>query len=382
MSYPQQQLTAEQVKSQLQTNGDFLQLTRSHEFSMPACSFEVVCTSSMAKSTVSVLDTGIIVFEPLGHSASKNIVLSSAVHGNETAPIEICSELIKQLILGELHLEHRTLFLFGNPASININQRFVEENLNRLFSSEEFSSKDLSSKEFSSKEFSGGHSLDQGQGAGLINKERHRALLLEKTVQAFFLQGSGERFHYDLHTAIRGSKNDKFAVYPYRHNKPWVKEQLQFMLACGVNTILFSNSPTTTFSYFSANNFDAHAFTVELGKVKAFGENDMTNFAEVTSSLTALISGLPLTLGDYNKEDFSFFEIDQIINRQHENFTLHFADDVENFTDFAIGTIIAIDGEQEIKTRKQGEAIIFPNANVAIGQRALLTVIPVEINPE
>jgi len=362
MSYPQQHLTAEQVKSQLQANGDFLQLTRSHEFSIPACSFEVVCTSSMAKSTVSVLDTGIIVFEPLDHFSSKDIVLSSAVHGNETAPIEICSELIRQLILGELHLEHRTLFLFGNPAAINISQRFVEENLNRLFS--------------------GGHSLDQGQGTGLINKERHRALLLEKTVAAFFLQGAGERFHYDLHTAIRGSKNDKFAVYPYRDNKPWVKEQLQFMLVCGVNTILFSNSPTTTFSYFSSNNFDAHTFTVELGKVKAFGENDMENFADVKTSLTALISGQPLMLVDYNKEDFSFFEIDQIIDRQHENFALHFADDVENFTGFATGTIIAIDGEQEIKIRKQGEAIIFPNANVAIGQRALLTVIPVEINPE
>ncbi len=375
MSYPQQQLTAEQLKLQLQTTGDFLHLTRSHEFSMPACRFDIVCTSSMAKSTVSVLDTGIIIFEPLKATSSKDIVLSSAVHGNETAPIEICCELIKQLILGELHLEHRTLFLFGNPASINISQRFVEENLNRLFSS---------------KEFSGGHSLDslseKGQGAGLINKERHRALLLENTMRDFFEQGSllgkRERFHYDLHTAIRGSKNDKFAVYPFRHNKPWVKEQLQFMLACGVNTILFSNSPTTTFSYFSSNNFDAHAFTVELGKVKPFGENDMSNFAEVKASLTALVSGQPLALPAYNNDDFSFFEIDQIIDRQHESFTLNFADDVENFTDFPIGTVIATDGKQEITTKKQGEAIIFPNANVAIGQRALLTVIPVEVNPE
>lgn len=367
MSYPQEEFSAKQLQEQLLANGDFLHLTRCHEFFMPSFSFDVICASSLAKSKVSVLDTGIIVFEPLSHTSSKDIVLSSAVHGNETAPIEICSELIKQLILGELHLEQRTLFLFGNPASINIGKRFIEENLNRLFS--------------------GGHSIDQGQGVGLINKERHRALLLEQTVTEFFNQddtghGKRERFHYDLHTAIRGSKNDKFSVYPFRHNKPWVKEQLQFMLACGINTILFSNSPTTTFSYFSSNEFGAHAFTVELGKVKPFGENDMTNFAGVKSSLTALVSGQPLALIEYNKEDFSFFEIDQIIDRQHENFTLHFADDVENFTDFPIGTVIATDGDKEIKTQKQGEAIIFPNANVAIGQRALLTVIPVEVNPE
>lgn len=361
MEYPQANLSASQLKDQLKQTGDFLHLTRSHEYSMAPFSFEVASDSGLAKTKVSVLDTGIIIFEPVNHTSCKDIVLSSAVHGNETAPIEICNELIKQLILGELHLAHRTLFLFGNPPSINISKRFVEENLNRLFS--------------------GGHSQDQGQGEGLINKERHRALLLENTVTNFFNQGQGERFHYDLHTAIRGSKNDKFSVYPFRQNKPWVKEQLQFMLACGINTVLFSNAPTTTFSYFSSNNFGAHAFTVELGKVKPFGENDMENFTGVTTSLTSLISGQSLNLPEYNKAHFSFFEIDQVIDRHHENFSLNFDDAVENFTDFPIGTIIAIDGDNEIKTQKQGEAIIFPNANVAIGQRALLTVVPVEINP-
>ncbi len=362
MSYPQEQLSAQQLKEQLLSTGDFLHLTRSHEFFMPAFDFEVSNKNGVSKAKVSVLDTGIIIFEPIEQLLNKDIVLSCAVHGNETAPIEICAELIQQLILGKLHLEHRVLFIFGNPASINISKRFVVENLNRLFS--------------------GGHSQDQGQGSGLHNKERHRALLLEKTVESFFTQGSGERFHYDLHTAIRGSKNDKFAVYPFRHGKPWVKEQLQFMLACGVNTILFSNSPTTTFSYFSSNEFGAHAFTVELGKVKPFGENDMDNFADAKASLFALVSGAELALPEYHAEHFSFFEIDQVIDRHHEHFVLHFSDDVENFTDFPIGSVIATDGANKIKTQKAGEAIIFPNANVAIGQRALLTVVPVQIKPQ
>ncbi|PHR84681.1 MAG: succinylglutamate desuccinylase [Colwellia sp.] len=375
MAYRQTQLSALQLQAQLRKTGDFLHLTRSHEHFMAAFCFDVECTKSLAKTKVSVLDTGIIIFEPLQHTSSKDIVLSSAVHGNETAPIEICNTLIKQLILGELHLEHRTLFLFGNPPSINIGQRFVEENLNRLFSGAHSQDSLLGKKQ------------DKRQSEGLSNQERHRALLLENTVKDFYEKRdnkkcNSERFHYDLHTAIRGSKNDKFAVYPYRHNQPWVKKQLQFMLACGINTILFSTSPTTTFSYFSAHHFGAHAFTVELGKVKPFGENDMLNFTALKGSLIALISGQPLALIEYNKEDFSFFEIDQIINRHCDNFKFHFSDDVENFTDFAIGTVIATDGEQEIKTKKAGEAIIFPNANVAIGQRALLTVIPVEVNPE
>jgi succinylglutamate desuccinylase len=352
----------------LQTTGDFLTLTRANEWSLAGCfSFLVQHQASNTQTKVTVLDTGLITFEPSDlQSSTKDIVLSSAVHGNETAPIEICAELIKKLILGELACTERVLFIFGNPASINISERFVEENMNRLFS--------------------GGHSADQGNGAGLINKERHRALLLENTVRDFFEQGQTlatnverERCHYDLHTAIRGSKNDKFAVYPFRHGKPWKKSQLQFMHACGVSTILLSHSPTTTFSYFSSNEFNADAFTVELGKVMPFGENDMTKFVQVKETLTRLVSGQELQLTDFKESNFSIYEIYQTINREGENFSLNFSDDVENFTDFPKGTVLAIDNNKEIKTDTAGEAIIFPNANVAIGQRALLTVIPTTI---
>jgi succinylglutamate desuccinylase len=353
--------------STLQQSGDFLSMTRANEWSLPGgvFSFDVTHQASQTLSKVTVLDTGLIIFEPIDRASSQDIVLSSAVHGNETAPIEICSDIIGQLIRGELALAERVLFIFGNPASMNIAERFIEENLNRLFS--------------------GGHSQDQGQGAGLINKERHRALLLENTVRDFFAAGSQlgstmgtdrSRCHYDLHTAIRGSKCDKFAVYPFLHGAPRKKSQLQFLNACGVNTILLSHSPTTTFSYFSSHEFGADAFTVELGKVRPFGENDMSQFAQVRNTLTKLVSGQQLDLAPYKASDFNLYEISQVIDRQHEDFSLTFADDVENFTDFPKGHVLAIDGENEVKTQQDGEAIIFPNANVAIGQRAMLTVTP------
>jgi succinylglutamate desuccinylase len=354
-----------QLQSKLQKDGDFLSLSRENEWSIPqSFSFIVTHQATQQQSKVSVIDTGLIVFEPLDKNTTKDIVLSSAVHGNETAPIEICTDLIQQLILGKLFLAERVLFIFGNPASINISQRFVEENMNRLFS--------------------GGHSKDQGHGEGLINKERHRALLLENTVRSFFQAGSElsanrERSHYDLHTAIRGSKNDKFAVYPFRQGKAWKKEQLQFLYSCGINTILLSHSPTTTFSYFSSNEFGADAFTVELGKVKPFGENDMSQFQKLKDTLTAFISGKDLVLKPFNENDFSIFEIYQTINRYGEKFVLNFADDVDNFTDFPLGHVLATDDDVEIRVKKEGEAIIFPNADVAIGQRALLTVIPTTI---
>jgi len=353
------------LQTELQNTGDFLKLTRENEWSIPE-GFSFMVNTTNHRTQVSVLDTGIIIFEP-ECATDKDIVLSCAVHGNETAPIEICAELVQKLILGELEVSERVLFLFGNPASINISERFVEENMNRLFS--------------------GAHAKAASDTGVVDNKERQRAKLLEDSVKDFYLAADEStkspkrsRYHYDLHTAIRASKNDKFAVYPFRHGQPWKKEQLQFLKQCGISTILLSHSPTTTFSYYSSNEFGADAFTVELGKVRPFGENDMSKFAEVKQTLTQFICGEAIDMAEYNANDFDVFEIYQTINRTEQDFRLNFADDVANFTDFNEGYVLAFDGDKEIKAKQTGEAIVFPNASVAIGQRALLTVIPTVID--
>ena len=350
------------IQTELLSSGDFLKLTCNNEWSIPHA-FSFLVNTANHSTKVTVHDTGIISFEPKCNTTN-DIVLSCAVHGNETAPIEICAELVQQLILGKLEAKQRVLFLFGNPASININQRFVEENMNRLFS--------------------GAHANARNEKNTLENKERNRAKQLENSVRAFYFNNSDSlpkkaRCHYDLHTAIRGSKNDKFAVYPFRHGKPWKKEQLQFLKQCGITTVLLSHSPTTTFSYFSSNEFDADSFTVELGKVMPFGQNDMTKFTAVTETLVKLITDEYIHMSDYNKDDFEVFEIYQTINRTAESFTFNFADDADNFTDFPKDYVLAFDGDTEVKVKQAGEAIIFPNADVAIGQRALLTVIPTTI---
>ncbi|MBD1584505.1 succinylglutamate desuccinylase [Pseudoalteromonas sp. S16_S37] len=336
---------------ELKHTGDFLTLTRNNEFHLPPEQF------TLANGTVvDVLDTGVIQFMPSNYG-NKDIVLSSAVHGNETAPIEICDELIQAVIKEQLLLKHRVLFIFGNPKSINIGERFVEENLNRLFN--------------------GTHALSDVQ-----NEERKRAANLERYVREFFTSvGAGRyRCHYDLHTAIRGSKNEKFAVYPFLHGKPWKKSQLQFLLACGVNTVLMMRSEATTFSYFSSKQFAADSFTVELGQVKPFGENDMSRFAKTKETLTALISQNEIDFGDFNSSDYELFQVHRTINRTQQDFSFPFPDSAENFTGFAKGELLAVDGETRYLAEVDGEAIIFPNANVALGQRALLTVIPMEID--
>lgn len=42
--------------------------------------------------------------------------------------------MLTRLLSGELSARHRVLFLFGNPAAMNLGLREVEENMNRLFS--------------------------------------------------------------------------------------------------------------------------------------------------------------------------------------------------------------------------------------------------------
>ena len=340
----------------LKLKGNFLHLSRTQS-SLFTASFQFVIDKH---TQVNVYAEGIISFEPITVS-DKDIVLSCGVHGNETAPIEICDDLVKGILTGEIIAKQRVLFLFGNLPSMDIAQRFVEENMNRLFSGEH-------------------QNLVDGQQ---MNDERRRAKKLEDAVENFYLGVKSEqarsRFHYDLHTAIRASKNDKFAVYPYQNGKDWDKYQLQIMLACGVNTILLSGNPTTTFSYYSANNFNAHAFTVELGKVMPFGQNNMANFNELVSTLTKLICGVDLMLKNYADSDFLIYEVNQVINKQQADFALNFASDAPNFSDFPKEHLLAYESGCEYRAQFEGEAIVFPNTEVEIGQRALLTVIPTNI---
>lgn len=335
----------------------FLTWTRENEWGAEA----LTPVKLLNGTRVEVWDSGVIVFTPANPN-NCDIILSCAVHGDETAPIELCSELIEQLRGGLLTSRSRIMFLIANPAAINVGRRFVEENMNRLFS--------------------GAHSA----GPGLGNKERKRTKKLESYVARFFNEGAAtkasestqlrERLHYDMHTAIRDSAHEKFAIYPFQNGYPYKKRQLQLLKAMGVPVILLHDGPTTTFSYFSVNEFGANAFTLELGKVRPFGQNDMSRFASVKSMLEALITDT-LELDQLDPDDVLIYQVLRSINRTKEDFELNFPDNVANFTEFPLGYDLARDGELTYPVEVEGESVVFPNANVALGQRALLTVLAI-----
>ncbi|WP_144207896.1 succinylglutamate desuccinylase [Shewanella donghaensis] len=304
------------------------------------------------QTTVNILDNGVISFNP-AKGSTKDIVLSCAIHGNETAPIEICNELINQLLSETIVAKQRVLFLIGNPESILTQTRFVEENMNRLFS--------------------GAHSA----GEGLCNKERVRAKQLEQYVADFFLDNEhSQRIHYDLHTAIKPSKHEKFAIYPYRPGRSFSADQIMFLAGCDVDTILFHHEPTTTFSYYSSEQFKADAFTVELGKVMPFGENDMAKFANTKTMLLQLITEQNVNVAPLDKDKLHLYKVSRSINKHFDDFKFTFDKSTVNFSGFDQGHVLATEGGTSICVSHPYEAIVFPNENVPVGQRTVLCLVP------
>ena len=84
---------------------------------------------------VELWDNGVLYFHPQGDSLQNSLLLTAGVHGNETAPIEIIDQLVTDIFAGEIVVKHNLLIVIANPEAINAGSREVDENMNRLFSS-------------------------------------------------------------------------------------------------------------------------------------------------------------------------------------------------------------------------------------------------------
>jgi succinylglutamate desuccinylase len=319
----------------------FLQTTLANPISAEPNSLSLASGVSLK-----LLETGILRISPK-HQGDYRVIISCGIHGNETAPIEMVEQLFSEISSGALTVANELLLVIGNPPAANQAARFIDENLNRLFS---------------------------GKHQASSTQEARRARMIEAHVADFFQEGDEARLHYDLHTAIRGSELEKFAVYPYLHDRSWSKSQIAFLERCGLEAILLSTKPAGTFSYFTSRHFGADSFTVELGKVRKFGDNDMGDFEQAMQGLRELISGKKCF--SQEPKDIQVFSVVEEVIKQSEAFKLHFADDAKNFTAFSKGTILASDEGYEYRTKQDGERFVFPITNVPIGQRAMLVVAP------
>lgn len=299
-----------------------------------------------------VLGLGVVLFEPKLNSVDSvaDIVLSCGIHGNETGPIEMLDAIVKDIIAGKIIVRNRLLCILGNPLATSQEKRFEEENLNRLFSG-----------------------LHQGRD----NYEAKRAAELEQHLERFFQHqnsNNAKRIHYDLHTAIRGSKYSQFIVCPHQEESEFDQDSLAFFQMCGIKTALLSHKPSGTFSYLSSHQHGAQAFTVELGKVKPFGKNNPENFKKIMSGLSCLIEGQKFKTKHLDTDKFEIFEVKHELLKLSDSFVLNLDDDVQNFQHMPLGYQLTNDIDGGFTITQDDLAIVFPNENIPVGQRAGLLV--------
>lgn len=285
---------------------------------------------------------GVLILEPLTNY-QKNVVLSAGVHGNETAPIELLNDLISDLFAGKLRLMVRLMVILGNPEAIRQGIRYQAIDLNRLFNGKY-------------QEYP-------------VCAEVSRARELEQLICDFYAYSPEcKRIHYDLHTAIKESNYQRFGLLPYLHSGYYDRNMLEWLQQSGLEALVVNHAPSGTFTYFTSKQCTAASCTLELGKARPFGENDLNQFALINHGLISLISGVNLLPPP--AEPLKVYRVTQELKKISEAFRLCFPDSVKNFTSFSYGTVLAEDGDIRYRVHQPHEWVIFPNASVHPGLRA------------
>jgi len=284
-----------------------------------------------------------------GEYRGRSLLLSSGIHGNETAPMELLDSLLKRILNGKLKLRCRLLILFGNPPAIRQGVRYIEQDLNRLFN--------------------GRHKTSNGLAA-------ERAAQLEDWAKYFFRNANlKQSLHYDLHTAIRGSKIEQFALYPFAENRKASPAELRRLKSAGISAVLLQNRPSTTFTAYTYATLGVEAITLELGKARPFGQNQGINLNQIQAVLERLIEGEEQTEVK-NLDGLALFTVSREIIKQSDNFRLYLDENIENFSPLKQDSLLAEDGETRWTVDESNARIIFPNPKVQNGQRAGLIIVP------
>lgn len=299
---------------------------------------------------VMVPGTGMLrVTPPRSRPDAPRLIVSSGVHGNETAPVEMLNRLVTELLAQRWSPALDTLLILGNPGALVAGTRFIDHNLNRLFA--------------------GAHREPPVRDT----PEAARAAELEACCYDFARSGAGTLLHYDLHTAIRPSKREKFALYPHVPGREVPASQMRFLLESDVDTLLLQHREGTTFASFSSLELGAESFTIELGQVRPFGHNDPGRLAGIEQALQRLMRDLAPPVLPPERAMAVFEVVHEVINTG-PTFRFHIPDDVPNFTEYAPGTLIWEDDRRQYRVGPAPEAVVFPNPQVPVGQRVALMV--------
>jgi succinylglutamate desuccinylase len=273
------------------------------------------------------------------------VLLSVGVHGDETGPIEMVAHVVDALARAPHALKVDLMLCVGSIDAIAVGKRFIDADLNRMFR------------------------LDRGDLAGTF--ESSRADTLIAATRDFFDGAGPQRWHLDLHTAIRASRYPKFAIVPELIADAPRNKLIAWLGQGGIEAVIMNPKSAGTYSYWTAEQHDAASSTVELGRIGTLGQNDLSQFAAMSTALHALLRGLDAPQGSVPL----VFNTAQSITKLSDAFTMSFGRDTENFTPLKQGETIATDGDTVYTVKHDEEFVVFPNPDVRVGLRAGIMVV-------
>lgn len=273
------------------------------------------------------------------------VLVSVGVHGDETGPIELVAYLLDALAREPQALQVDLMLCVGNIDAIRQARRFIDADLNRMFRAE--------------------------RGALAGTAEAARADVMIAATSEFFAQAGKERWHLDLHTAIRPSVYPTFAIVPDLIADE-AKQQLTGWLGeAAIGAIIMNPSSAGTYSYYSAEHHAAAGTTIELGRIGTLGRNDLSQFEAARVALERLLRGKAPAPAAHAPH---VFKVAQNIIKLSDNFKMAFGKETQNFTALKKGQEIARDGDTVYTVQHDEELVVFPNPDVRIGLRAGMMV--------
>ena len=275
-----------------------------------------------------------------------SVLVSVGVHGDETGPIEMVAWLVEALSRTPEALAVDLMLCVGNIDAIRLGKRFVDADLNRMFRAE------------------------RGSLAGTF--EAGRADVLIDVTRAFFEGGGPQRWHLDLHTAIRPSHYPMFAIVPELIEDRARESLIAWMGEAGIQAIIMNPASAGTYSYFTSEHLGAAGTTVELGRVGTLGQNDLSQFADAAKALERLLRGQP---AGEAKAAPHVFATARSIMKLSDAFSMRVGRETWNFTPMKRGEVIALDGDTVYTVEHDEELVVFPNPDVRVGLRAGIMVV-------
>ena len=278
-------------------------------------------------------------------AARPAVLLSVGVHGDETGPIEMVAHALDALARDPRALAVNLMLCVGNIDAIAAGKRFIDADLNRMFR------------------------MERGDLASTFEAGRADALIA--ATRDFFGGAGPQRWHLDLHTAIRASRYPTFAIVPELIEEGARRRLIAWLGQGGIEAVIMNPKSAGTYSYWTAEQHGAAASTVELGRIGTLGQNDLSQFAAMRTALDDMLRGASTQEGTRPL----VFDTAQSITKLSDAFRMGFGRDTENFTPLKRGEVIATDGDTVYTVQHDEEFVVFPNPDVRVGLRAGIMVV-------